>query len=202
MKKTILQSVLLASGVALLAGCASTQSTYVPQGSNKLIVNTGKVNIQDFEQAGDTMVQSLIDNFVNPGLLKSSVAAEPALLAISRIKNDTGSQLDTDLLVKKIRVSLNRTGKVQTSLTMGINGAEDKVASDMQAEQEFFADQKHTRSPDYTLSGAIKEVTAKAGNVRQSSFVFQLSLGSKSGVAVWEEETTINKQGSRSSVGF
>jgi penicillin-binding protein activator len=201
MKSTTIISLIAVAGALILTGCA-TQTSYVPQGSSRLVVNTGKINIQDFEQASDTMVQSLIDNLINQGQLKSAVASEPALMAISRIQNSTGQQLETDLLVKKIRIALNRTGKVQTSTTVGLGGPEDPLAADQQKAQEFFADQKHTRLPDYTLSGKIIEVQAKAGNIRQSSYVFQLSLSSAAGVAVWEEEKTITKQGSRSSVGF
>ena len=56
--------------------------------------------------------------------------------------------------------------------------------------------------PDYTLSGKIIGQSAKAGSIRQSAFVFQLSLTSRNGTAVWEDEKTIVKQGSTSSVGF
>jgi hypothetical protein len=104
--------------------------------------------------------------------------------------------------VKKIRIALNRTGKVQTSTTMGLGGPEDPLAADQQKAQEFFGDQKHTRLPDYTLSGKIIEVRDQAGSVHQASYVFQLSLSSASGVAVWEEEKTIIKQGKQATVGF
>lgn len=201
MKATRNLPLLAATSLLILAGCA-TQTSYVSQGSSRLVVNTGKINTQDLEQASDTMVQSLIDNLINQGQLKSAVPSEPALMAISRIQNSTGQQLETDLLVKKIRIALNRTGKVQTSTTVGMGGPEDPLAADQQKAQEFFSDQKHTRLPDYTLSGKIIEVQAKAGNVRQGTFVFQLSLSSAAGIAVWEEEKTITKQGSRSSVGF
>ena len=185
----------------LLAGCA-TQTTYVPQGSSRLVTSVGKINIQDFEQASDKMVTSLIDNLINEGKLRSGDPNEPALLAISRIVNSTGQQLETDLLVKKIRVALNRTGKVQTSTTVGIGGAEDQLAADQQKAQEFFEDKKHSRLPDYTLSGKIIELRDKAGSTRQASYVFQLSLSSNKGVAVWEEEETITKQGKKATVGF
>lgn len=191
----------LAAGVLLLAGCA-TKTTYVPEGSSRLVTSVGKINIQDFEQAADTMVTSLIDNLINPGKLRSGDPNEPALLAISRIVNSTGQQLETDLLVKKIRIALNRTGKVQTSTTMGLGGAEDPLAAEQQKAQEFFDDKKQTRLPDYTLSGKIIELTDKAGSVRQASYVFQLSLTSPRGIAVWEDEKTITKQGSRSTIGF
>lgn len=199
MKKTFVLASL--AGVLLQAGCA-TQSAYVTDQPNRYIVNTGKINVQDFEQAADQMIGSLNDHWIGEGKLKSGAEGEPAILAISRIQNSTGQQLDTDLLVKKIRVALNRTGKVVTTTTMGLGGAEDPLAADSQKEKEFFADKKHTRGFDYTLSGKIIEDRARAGNARQSAFIFQLSLTSNDGLAVWEEEKPIVKQGTRPSVGF
>ena len=201
MKYTFLTVPVLVSSAVLVTGCA-TKTTYVGSDSSRLITSVGKIDIQDFSQAADAMTQSLIDNLINPGNLKSAVPDEPALMAISRIQNDTAQQLDTDLLVKKIRIALNRTGKVQTSTTIGIGGPEDPLAADQQKAKEFFEDKKQTRLPDYTLSGKIVEVRESAGRVKQASYVFQLSLSSSSGIAVWEDEKTITKQGSRPAVGF
>ncbi len=186
--------------LVLLSGCA-TPATYVDANSSQLMVNVGRINVQDFASASETMVNSLIDNLINPGQLKSSVAGEPALLAISKIVNNTGSQIDTDLLTKKIRVALLRTGKVQTSMTIGAGAAEDPLGGELDAARQFSEDQKHPRLPDYTLSGKIIEEKTKAGSVRQSAFIFQLSL-TRNGVAVWEDEKTIVKQGSTGAVGF
>ena len=176
----------------LLAGCG-TQSTYVDPAGSKLVTNVGQANIQDFAQAADSMVQSLIDNLINQGKLHSGMADQPALLAISRITNQTGQHFDTDILIKKIRIALLRTGKVQTSTVLGLGGAEDPLAAE---------NLKTTRLADYTLSGKIMQERARAGDVRQSAFIFQLTLSSPAGIAVWEEEKTIVKQGTQPSVGF
>jgi uncharacterized protein (TIGR02722 family) len=132
------------------------------------------------------------------------VPTPPAVLAISRIINNTGQQIDTDLLTKKIRVALLNSGKAQTTTTLGLGGtAEDPMAKGLQQENEFANDQKATRKPDFTLSGKIIETTAKSGNTSQSTYSFQLSLtDAKTGLAVWEGEKEITKQGTRSSVGF
>jgi len=206
MKKTPLRpfAVLLvpiAGSLLLASGCA-TPATYVDANSSHLVTNVGQINVQDYASAADSMVNSLIDNLINQGQLKSSSAGEPALLAISKIVNNTSQQIDTDMLVKKIRVALLHTGRVQTTTTMGLGGPEDPLAADQQKAQEFFEDNKHARRPDYTLSGKIIEQKSKAGSIRQSAFVFQLSLTSRHGIAVWEDEKTIVKQGSTSSVGF
>ena len=197
-------SLCAAAGILLLAGCA-TQTGYVDPSGSRVITSVGKINIQDFAIAADTMVNSLIDDQINLGKLQSAVPSEPALMAISRIQNNTGQQFDTDLLIKKIRVALNRTGKIQTFTTIGIGDPEhpeDPLARDQQKAQEFFGDKKHPRLPDYTLSGKIIEDRSRAGSIRQSAYIFQLSLSSSAGVAVWEEEKTIVKQGNRPSVGF
>ena len=202
MNKKLLPLLALSAAALLgLAGCA-TQSPYVDPTSSRTITEVGRINIQDFANAAGTMMESLIKNIVSEDKLKSAAAGEPALLAISRIQNNTGQQLDTDQLVKKMRVELLRTGKVQTSTTMNLGGAEDPLAKEQQATQEFLEDKKHTRLPDYTLSGKIIQDQARAGNVRQSSFIFQLSLSSRAGIAIWEDEKIITKQGNRPNVGF
>lgn len=186
----------------LLPACSGPKTAYVEPGSSRLVTTLDQVNIQDFAQAADTMVASLIDHLINPGQLRSGVPGEPALLAISRIQNNTGQQLDTDLLVKKIRVALLRTGKVWTSTTIAYGGPEDPLAAE---EQQLLGRSAAgvNRRPDYTLSGKIIEDRTRAGNIRQTAYVFQLSLTkTPEGIAVWEDEKTIVKQGSRPAVGF
>ena len=200
MKKIPFISAASSLAIALMTGCG-TDAHYVNSSGSHLVTTVGDINIQDFANAAGAMVQSLNDNYISQNKLRSGVAGEPALLAISRIQNETGRQFDTDLLVKKISIALNRTGKVQTSTTYGIGGPADPMAADLQRQQELNQG-VGSRRPDYTLSGKIIEVRDQAGNTRQSSFVFQLSLSSNAGVAVWEEEQTITKQGTRPAVGF
>jgi PBP1b-binding outer membrane lipoprotein LpoB len=87
---------------------------------------------------------------------------------------------------------------------MGLGGtAEDPMAKGLQQENEFMNDQKVTRKPDFTLSGKIIETTARAGSTRQSTYSFQLSLtDARTGLAVWEGEKEITKQGKHPAVGF
>jgi penicillin-binding protein activator len=198
MKKTVLLSILAAAIPFVIGGCA-TNAHYVETGGRENVVNVGQINIQDYIQAANAATSDLLAS----GAL-DKVANPPAVLAISRIVNNTGQQIDTDLLTKKIRVTLLNSGKAQTTTTMGLGGtAEDPMAKGLQQENEFMNDQKTTRKPDFTLSGKIIETTARAGNTRQSTYSFQLSLtDARTGLAVWEGEKEITKQGTRSSVGF
>jgi len=201
-KNEHLRIVCLGGLLALLLGGCATQTAYVNPEGPEMIVSIDRINIQDFSNAADTLVNSLMDDVIDQDKLVSSVRNEPALLAISRIKNNTGRQIDTDLLVKRIRIALLRTGKIQTTTTMNLGGPEDPLAADNQKAKEFFKDQAYSRLPDYTLSGKIIEERARDGNLRQTSFVFQLSLSSSSGIAIWEDQKVITKQGKRSSVSF
>ena len=198
MKKIFLLPV-LAAAVGLLGGGCATNAHYIQTGGSQSVVTIGAVNIQDFIQASDAMTGELLAS----GAL-DRVAKPPAVLAISRIVNSTGTQLDTDLLIKKIRVAILQSGKAMTTTTMGLGGtAEDPMAKGLQQENEFKSDVKNTRTPDFTLSGKIIQLAVKAGNTSQSTYSFQLSLtDAKTGLAVWEGEKEITKQGTRSSVGF
>ena len=198
MKKTVLLSLLAAALPLMVGGCA-TKAHYIQTGGRESLVNVNQINIQYFIQAADTATSDLLAS----GRL-DKVANPPAIIAISRIVNNTGQQIDTDLLTKKIRVALLNSGKAQTTTTMGLGGtAEDPMAKGLQQESEFKADQKVTRTPDFTLSGKIIQTIAREGNTSQSTFSFQLSLtDTKTGLAVWEGEKEITKQGQRPSVGF
>jgi uncharacterized protein (TIGR02722 family) len=197
MKNKILLPV-LAVAIPLIGGCG-TNAHYVQTGGNQSVVTIGQINIQDYIQAANDMTGKLLAS----GAL-DRVANPPAVLAISRIVNNTGQQIDTDLLTKKIRVAVLDSGKALTTTTMGLGGtAEDPMAKGLQQENEFKSDVKNTRTPDFTLSGKIIQLAVKAGDTSQSTYSFQLSLtDSKTGLAVWEGEKEITKQGTRSSVGF
>lgn len=197
MKTKIILPVMLATGVAFVTGCG-TNAHYVETGGRESVVSVGKINDQDFIVAANAATQELLSS----GAL-DRVKNPPAVLAMSRIVNNTGQQIDIDLLTKKIRVALLQSGKAVTTTTFGLGGkAEDPLAQGVQQQQEFMNDQKTTRLPDFTLSGKIIENTAKAGNTRQSTYSFQLSLTDQQGLAVWEGEKQITKQGSQNSVGF
>ena len=123
MKKTALLSILAAAIPFVVGGCA-TQAHYIQTGGHESLVNVNSINIQDFIQAASEETSDLLAS----GAL-DKVSSPPAVLAISRIINNTGQQIDTDLLTKKIRVALLQSGKALTTTTMGLGGtAEDPMA--------------------------------------------------------------------------
>jgi penicillin-binding protein activator len=197
MNNKIILPMIIVAGAAFVTGC-ETNAHYVETGGRDSIVSVGKINDQDFIKAatdstGEMLASGALDKVKNP----------PAILAMSRIVNNTGQQVDIDLLTKKIRVALLQSGKAVTTTTFGLGGqAEDPLAKGIQQQNEFMNDSKPARLPDFTLSGKIIENTAKSGNIRQSTYSFQLTLTDQQGLGVWEGEKQITKQGSQSSVGF
>ena len=197
MKRTIA----LCSLASLAALAACTPATYKDSRGNDLVVSLDQPNIQDFNQAADKMVQSMMVS----GVLERA-PRKPAVMGISRIVNDTSSQFDTDQLTKKIRVALLNTGKIEVTNTIGLGGTpEDPMAKGVQDMKDFESGNANRTPdlPDYTLTAKILENRASAGDTRQVSYIFQMSLtDTRSGRGVWEGEETITKQGQKNSVGF
>jgi uncharacterized protein (TIGR02722 family) len=197
-----MRSILLPSllSTALLAACG-TPATYKDSQGTDLVVSLDQPNVQDFNQAADKLVQGMMIS----GVLDRA-PRKPALMGISRIVNDTSSQFDTDQLTKKIRIALLNTGKIEVTNTIGLDGKpEDPMAKGVQDMKDFESGRSNKTPdlPDYTLTAKILENRTSAGNVKQVSYIFQLSLtDTRSGRGVWEGEETITKQGTKSAVGF
>ncbi len=174
MKKTTLCFCLaLVAGSCLMTGCATTGSTTVIESQDK--ITSGGLDTQDFAVKGEEMVNSLLES----GVLDKA-AQHPAVIAIGRIVNNTTLYIDTDLLMKKIRVNLNKNGKAVTDTT---GGALNNV--------------------DFTFSGKIIQPdNIRQGNKTQRTYVFQLSLTDSKGLAPWEDEKEISKLTKRGGVGF
>lgn len=174
---------LLACAV-LIVGCETPASYKNPEGKD-LVVSLGKVDIQDFATAGQAMLQSMM---LSPAFDRAG--AKP-VLEIGRIKNDTATVFDTDLLLSKLNVPLVNSGRVTLI-------SKDPVAEEARAKVGGTVPK-----PDFVLSGKILEDRAKAGKTKQASFVFQLTLiDVRNGTAAWTEEKIVTKQGTKNAVGF
>lgn len=190
---TMTQNAKLILAAIALAGCG-TPAVYVDPNTGAGVVSVDAINVQDFALAADGMLQSLYDSPAFGGA-KAKDGGAPVLL-VGRVRNDTSDNFDTDLLVKKMTVSITRSGKARIGKAIGITADEDPVAAAARKGAP-------TLSPDFTLSGKILETRAKAGSVRQSTFTFQLTLTDvRTGLSVWEEEKAVTKQGKKNAVGF
>lgn len=192
---------LLLPALAVMVGCQSGgTSTYIDPQGTQTIVSLDQINIQDWNMAADDLVADLLAS----GVL-DRVPEQPAVMAVSRIVNNTLQQVDTDSLTKKIRIALNQSGKVVTTSTLGLRGqVEDPLAAEVNQMNAFLEGRpQQTTMPYFTLSGKLLQDNARAGTVRQVTYTFQLSLTTvRDGLAVWEGEKLITKQATGARVGW
>ena len=181
MKRHILHpsSFILAAGsLLLLAGCGSPPSNaqYIDANGQRMIVDVGRINFQDFNTTASNLVQSMLKD----SAIKDKRPGQATLVLVSNIINDTDQQFDTDQLTSNIRSSLLQTGKIQ-----------------------FVANGVVGPTPDYILAGKIMMDKTYAGDIKQSAYLFDLALtDTSSQTIVWEHNQPVVKQGKTSSVGL
>ena len=193
MKQTVSSKLLglLAVGAMLtFSGCETETETRTVDAKGPQAINTSAINSQDWANAADQLINSLLS-----GGALNNAPRTPAVLAVDRVINNTQMMVDTDLLIKKIRVALTNTGKIAITNTMGL-GERAVVASEAAELDEMQSGKKaKVLVPDYTLYAKLIQQTDKNGKIAQNTYSFQMSLVAvKTGLTVWEEEKQIAKQ--------
>ena len=198
-----IQLLVLAAAAAVLAGCATTGPQYLtgpgtdrpdPQGETVL-----GLDYRDFEYAAEQAV----DSFLSSPLSRKPGSTAPWVMAISRMINDTTLNIDTDQLVKKIRVDLLDSGRVIVTTAVGLEGPEDPLAAKTRElkdselfNQETVAKDGTMVAPELSLSGKIIGRTNRVGDKQQVDYYFQLTATNiETGLAYWEFEEVIAKIG-------
>ena len=200
MRFTITLAALLAT---TLATSACQKAHYVDPKGNELVVNVDRMNIQDWSMLSDQVVQSMVSS----GVL-ARLPNQPAGMLLNPCVNTTTQQFDTDAIIKKIRISLMNTGRVEVIMSDDLfGGAEDRIAREAQRRKDRAAgvdtDASNKNVPDVTVTAKLLEDRTRAGNTRQVAYILQMTLTNTStGRAIWEGEAQVVKQGERASVGF
>lgn len=202
MKKILITLSTIAISALLFSGCADKVQKI--DMNNDTGDQVAGLDYRDFNQAAAEATQSM---------LRSPAITKPGggryVLAISDVKNDTMQHIDTDQLIKKIRIELLNSGKVFVTTAMG--GAEDKMnkeARELRDNDEFKQNttiKKGTlAAPDLSLSGKILQRNINMGNGKQQiEYYFMLTLTDLvNGFATWEGETVIGKRGSDKAVAW
>jgi len=191
----------------LLNGCGATKTVNIDLNHDQNTHAVMGLDYRDFQSAAQDMIKSLISS----GAIDKPNGGR-YVLAISRITNDTMQHIDTDQLVKKIRVALLRSGKVVVTTAIGVNGAEDKMAmqtrKDLRGNAEFnqktVAAKGQMIAPDMSLSGKIiqRNITVDS-STQQVEYYFQMTMTDiNTNLAYWEDEKVIGKRGSNNSVAW
>ena len=185
-----LTALVAVGALLLLSGCETETETRTVDAKGPQAINTAAINSQDWANAADQLVNSLLSSNA-----LANAPRTPAILAVDRVINNTTLMVDTDLLIKKIRVALTNTGKIAITNTLGL-GERAVVASEAAELDEMQSGKKAKMLvPDYTLYAKLIQQSDKNGKVTQNTYSFQMSLVQvKSGLTVWEEEKQIAKQ--------
>ncbi|TYP65086.1 penicillin-binding protein activator LpoB [Stutzerimonas stutzeri] len=187
----------MAALLGLTVGCAP-QTQLLSSSSVDRPITLG-LSAADFEQAAAAATQSMLES----GAVERN-DGKKHIMVVSNVLNDTMQRIDTDQLVKKIRVELLRSGKVMVTTAIGLNGAEDQMNT---AFSELSQSRKVDRStlvkqklaaPNMSLSGKILQRNNRVdGNKELVEYYFQMTLSDlQNGLAVWEGEEQISKLGS------
>lgn len=189
--------------VAALISCA-TDPVYLSVGPSDTLkpgeTTTLGLDYRDFEYTAEQAVAS----FLSSSLSNRSESDAPWVMAISRMINDTALDIDTDQLVKKIRVELMNSGRVIVTTAVGLEGSEDPLSAKVRDlkdsklfNQETVAEDGTMVAPDLSLSGKIIQRVNRIGNKQQADYYFQLTATNiETGLAYWEFEQVIAKLGS------
>lgn len=184
----------LALTTALLATACETPNQRLDTNTRQRIVTTSGLDVDDAVRAANVMTESMLGSRV-------FASSEPPLIEVSTFINNTETQIDPDSVLKKIRVELTNSGLARVFTPRG----QDTLAAEQSARNTFRngSQTQDTLRPDYTLSFKIIDDRARAGNIRELTYTFQMSLTeADTRIAAWEGEEVITKQGSKASVGW
>ncbi len=195
MKKMIPMALCLA-----LAACGGTRVVDLndPDEVNAM-QHVMELEYRDWTATAEKMTTSMI----NSGVLKSQ---QKPVIAIGNIVNDTTQRIDTDILTKKIRTTLMKSGNVQIATNFsGEDTTSDKVRTqrnNAEYDQSTIAKTGTLIAPNMSLSGKMIQRNLKLESGWFSSvdtrveYYLQLTLTDlKSGLSIWEDEQPIIKEG-------
>ena len=128
----------------------------------------------------------------------------PAELVIDQVVNDTSSRVSVDELPYRMREQLVNSGQAAVVTTYG-QTPEDKTAQDLLRRQAFLKGERASQmpDPDFSLSGKITQVKRTAGDTKQVSYTFRLTLTNiRTGLESWTKTVSMTKVGNKPAVGF
>lgn len=205
MRRTIRWTIILAALGVIFSGC-ETKTTNIDIDNDKGEAVMG-LDYRDFQGAAQDMIESLL---ASGAVDKKN--GERYVLVVSRIVNDTMQHIDTDQLIKKIRVGLLQSGKVVVTTAVGLEGAEDEMSmharetlrGNVEFDQKTVAGKGSMIAPDLSLSGKILQRNIRVDSKTQRvEYYFQMSLTEiKTGLAYWEDERIVAKRGSNKAVSW
>jgi uncharacterized protein (TIGR02722 family) len=158
-----------------------------------------ELEYRDWTNTAENMTKSMIES----GALNSQ---QKPVIAVANILNDTQQRFDTDILIKKIRSTLLKSGKAQIATNFsGEDTTSNKVRNlrdNAEYAQNTIANKGTLVAPNMSLSGKMIQRNMKlqsgwlSSNDTRVEYYLQLTLTDlKTGLSVWEDEKPIIKEG-------
>lgn len=202
--KKIISLLAISSTVFLLTACGSSARRIDATG-NDGVISVNEIDFKDWQIAAEKGITSLLSS----GVLSRSDGRK-SILMISTIKNSTTQHINTRILTDKIRQAILRSGKALTTTAIGGNGPDDMASKQVRAldEDDMFNQSTVQKSgtaiaPDMSFSGEVVQQQASSGRIKESYFFFHMALTDlATGLAVWEDNVEIVKQGKKPLLGW
>ncbi len=198
---TIVVTTLLLGGCSTIGVYTDGKATQVKKGD----ALTLGIDREDFENVAESMINSML----NDPAFANITPEQRKVIAMGKMVNDTPQRIDMDKLTAKITSALRKSGKFILTSAVAAGGALDSVSEDVRElrdndefDQQTIADKGTLVSPDFSLTGKIRQDNAKLKSKKvQVEYFFLLRVTDlNSGLVYWEDEQTIDKVGSNKSV--
>ena len=192
----------LAGAAALLcAGGCGYAPVRIDPASNQGITTIHQIDFKDWQIAAERGISSMLES----GAMRRADGRK-TILMISNVKNSTRENVNTRILTDKIRQAVLRSGQAVVTTAVGAKGAEETAVRQVrELENDDLFNQATVQkrgtviAPDMSLSGEIVQQQRRSGRTEESYFFIHMVLTDlATGLAVWEDNVEIAKQGTKS----
>lgn len=185
---------------AVLAACGQTRVVDLDDTRDVATMqDVMELEYRDWEKAATNMTDSMLKSNALTGVSKP-------VIAVANIKNDTMQRFDTDILIKKIRTTILKSGRAQIATNFTGEDTTSNTVRNTRGNDEYdqstFAQKGTLIAPNMSLSGKMIQRNLKLNSGWFSStdtrveYYLQLTLTNlKTGLSVWEDEQPIVKEG-------
>ena len=161
--------------------------------------NVMELEYRDWTNTAETMTKSMLES-------KAFTSHKNPVIAMGNIVNDTAQRFDTDILTKKIRATLLKSGIAKMATNFSgedtTSNAVRKIRDNAEYDAMTIAQQGTLIAPNMSLSGKMLQRNLKLQSGWFSStdtrveYYLQLTLTDlKTGLSIWEDEKPIIKEG-------
>ncbi|MBO4672572.1 MAG: penicillin-binding protein activator LpoB [Alphaproteobacteria bacterium] len=186
--------------LAVLTGCGGTRVIDLDNERDvQSMQDVMELEYRDWTKTAEYMTTSMLtSNALN--------RVKNPVIAVANIKNDTMQRFDTDILIKKIRTTIMKSGRAQIATNFTGEDTTSNTVRNVRGNDEYdqstFAQKGTLIAPNMSLSGKMIQRNLKLKSGWFSSvdtrveYYLQLTLTDlKTGLSVWEDEQPIIKEG-------